>query len=513
MLARLLRRLFGSRSAVRPRAVAPAKVKVDTLVDQAMARFHDSNIAAARELLDRHIAENPRAAGPRLRRAALLPAIVQSMDEIDEATARFERELDEIAGAKLEPLADPPSEVGLLPFFLAYYERDCRPLLEKFCSACARFHAPAAAEPKGSGARRPRVGFVSTFFHGHSVGRTTFGLVADLPREHFEVWVFAIAPNDDPWSRAYRQYADSYVHLSLDLAAARRAIAEAKLDVLVFADLGMHPFTYFLAFSRLARLQLTTWGHPVTSGMPTIDRYVSAASLETAGAERRYRERLLRPPGYFMPRYQKPEIAAPRPRAELGLPQGRHLYCCPQSPFKLHLDFDATLRSILERDPEGEVVLLESRPGWAAQLRRRFARSLGPVAERVRFVPPRLHHDFLHLLAAADVLLDPFYFGGCNTSIEALGLGVPVVTLPGARLPGRFTVALYEELGLADCVADSPARYVDLAVRLGTDEEFRRGVSGRIRERNDRLFQRPDTAQALGAALLELLSSPGARVR
>lgn len=500
LLANLLRRLF-------PRRAEPDDPHA--LLDLATQRFNSADIAQARRLMDRHVRAAPRSAGARLRRAAMLPAVVQSDAEIDDVRQRFARELEELGDADLDPLGDPASEVGVLPFYLAYQGRDCRDLLQRFYRACARFYRPPDAhdEPaRRARSGRRRVGFVSTFFHAHSVGRTTLGLIADLPREHFEVFTFPIAPHADPWARAIQERADGHCVLPLELDTARKAIRDAKLDALIFADLGMHPFTYFLAFSRLAPVQLTTWGHPVTSGVDTVDYYVSSPALETAGAGDRYSEKLLQLPGYFMPRYQKTLLeGGRRTRAELGLAEGKRLYCCPQSLFKLHPDFDATLRALLEQDGEGEVVLLEFSPGMAAALRDRLRRTLGRAAERVRFLAPLAQRDFHHLLATADVVLDPFHFGGCNSSCEALALGAPVVTLPGTWLAGRFTAALYAEMGLNECVASSAQDYVVRALRLARDSEYRRHVTSELLARNERLFQRPDAAQALGQALQQIV--------
>jgi len=484
-------------------ASEPANARA--LLESAMQRFNASDIPAARELMDRHIAVRRESAAARLRRAALLPAIVFSIAEIDEVVARFERDLETAEDGRLESIADPAAEVGLLPFFLAYYGRECLGPMQRYYRTCSRFYRPPGAPAQRRPGDRIRVGFVSTFFYAHSIGRTTFGLIADLPREHFEVIVFSIAPHDDPWSQAIARHCDQYVVLPTRLEAVREAIAAAAVDVLFFADIGMHPLTHFLAYARLAPLQLTTWGHPVTTGIATMDYFVSHEALEGADAQAHYSEKLLRLPAFLMPRYQKSELARPRSRREQGLPEDRHLYVCPQTLFKLHPDFDRALGQILERDPRGEVILLEGHPRWAELLRQRFRGTVASADERIRFVPQRKHHEFLHLLAAADVVLDPFHFGGNNSSCEALGLAVPVVTLPAERVAGRFTQALYQEMSLAECVAVSPEDYVRLAVELGTEPEQREAVSREIRARNDCLFQRTDSARALGEALLQIV--------
>src|SRR5207247_4319019 len=191
-----------------------------------------------------------------------------------------------------------------------------------------------------------------------------------------------------------------------------------------------------------------------------------------------YTEKLVRLPGYFMPRYRRPVLDGPRAsRGQLGLPDGKHLYYCPQNLFKLHPDFDAAIKAILERDPEAELVLLEFvRAGVAEQLLRRLELTLGTLASRIRFVPRSEHRKFLQYVAAADIVLDPFHFGGCNSSCDALSLGVPVVTLPGSQLPGRFTLGLYEEIDLDCCVACSAVVYLVLALRIGCVAENRKSV-------------------------------------
>jgi predicted O-linked N-acetylglucosamine transferase (SPINDLY family) len=137
-------------------------------------------------------------------------------------------------------------------------------------------------------------------------------------------------------------------------------------------------------------------------------------------------------------------------------------------------------------------------------LRERFARRLGPLAQRVRFLPLLGHSGFINLLSCSDVVLDTFPFGGCNSTAEALALGVPVVTLPAPYLKGRYSLALYRELGIESCIAATPEQYIDIALRLANEREARQSLSREIVHANDRLFDRPDAGLALGEALLGL---------
>src|SRR5262249_1859091 len=82
----------------------------------------------------------------------------------------------------------------------------------------------------------------------------------------------------------------------------------------------------------------------------------------------------------------------------------------------------------------------------------------------------------------------PIHFGGGNTSYEGLAFGVPIVTLPSPYLRGRITFALYQQMGLLDCVATDRAAYVELAVRLGTDVAYRETIRAKILAANGELY-------------------------
>lgn len=458
----------------------------------------DTDVDGARRWMDRYIQARPRDAAGHLRRALMLPAITQSNAHIEELTERLERELDAVLAQRFAPIRNPEFEVGATPFFLAYYGLNPKALVTKVARACRSVYPTETESPRRpfAGRKRLRIGFISAHFYEHSVGKTLYGFIRDLPRDRYEVLLFALAPRADEWNARLRSAADHYVEVRLDVTRARDAIGAADLDIAFFADLGMDPVTYFLAFWRLAPIQMATWGHSVTSGIDTVDYYVSHDTAEIPEAQEHYSEKLIRLPGYFVPRYLKPALPAPRP----GGSDGKRRYHCPQNLFKLHPDFDAALKAILERDAEAEIVLVDSNRPWTGQLRERLRRTLGPHEARVRIAPRMTHAQFMEHLASADVVLDPFYFGGWNSSLDAFALGLPIATLPGSLLPGRYTLGLYREMDVEDGIARSAGDYVDVALRLARD----RTVGETIKARSDRLFDRPDCGRALGEALWEI---------
>jgi len=316
------------------------------------------------------------------------------------------------------------------------------------------------------------------------------GLIERLPRHDFHVSIFSVGCWNDATVSRLRGRAEQYVAVPANIPAARELILRGGLDLLFFPDIGMEPVCYALAMSRLARVQCATWGHPVTTGLPTVDYFVSSRLLEPDDAGDHYTERLVRLAtinAFCAP----PRLRGPaQSRADLGLPEKAHLYLCPQSLFKLHPEFDDHLAQIVMRDPQGLLVFLEApHPAWQELLVKRWAARPERIDRKARFLPRTGRDAFLHVLRLADVILDPTHFGGGKTSYQALGLGVPVVTQPSRFLRGRITAALYQKMGWRNLIAPDRQTYVELAVKLASDADFRSWAASQIAQRQACLFE------------------------
>jgi predicted O-linked N-acetylglucosamine transferase (SPINDLY family) len=282
--------------------------------------------------------------------------------------------------------------------------------------------APHCLSPDIAGRkRRIKVGFLSQHFYAHTIGKLNAGLIHELDRDRFEVVVFRLPGHDDGMAQFIAQGADSCLAVSPQLVPARQQIAEQQLDVLFFPDIGMDPLTYYLAYARLAPVQCVTWGHPLTTGIPTIDYFISSRDSEPDEAESHYTERLVRLPHLTNYYYKPTPPRHAKAREDFGFDQAAHLYVCPQSLFKLHPDNDLIFGDILQKDPRARIVLIEGKQStWTELLRKRQQKAMGLRADRIHFIPFQPLTDFRQLLALADVVLDPLHFGGGDTSYEAL---------------------------------------------------------------------------------------------
>jgi predicted O-linked N-acetylglucosamine transferase (SPINDLY family) len=451
--------------------------------------------------------------------ATLVPPVYRSLDEV---TRWRQRLVDEVGKLTREGVKmDLTRQTARSPFYVPYAGLEDREILR----AIAALHeAPSDAAPLSSRSRqaadgRVRVGFCSTFFKDHTVGLWTQGLVAQLPRDRVEVVVLSHGLHNDAIARRFREKADTFIELPASLPKAREAMASAQLDVLVYADIGMEGYTYSLAFSRLAPVQCAMWGHPSTSGIATVDYFISSELAEAEGAEANYTEKLVRlkalPLYYYRP--------APPPklsRIDLGLPDSGHLYGCLQATFKLHPAFDFVIGEILRRDPTGWMLIPRTgSSNWDKMVMDRLASSYADVAERIRFFDRLPRESFAALNALCEVTLAPFPFGAGDTSLVSLAIGVPVVTMMTSHLRGNFTAAMYRAMGVEDCIAATREEYVELATRLANDPAAREGVSRKLLDANSALFESMAGVNELADFLTrvgregQVAASPGSSAR
>lgn len=452
----------------------------------------------------------------RLKMALCFPAVYDSVEQVSAEHERITAELAQLATEDLS-IADPLEETAITPFFLAYRGENEVETLSRigdvFLRACPTLGtvAPHCQTPKQHDGPL-KIGFLSSGFarENHVVTRVMGPVIANWPRDRFAV---TLLHRDFP-SNEVRQYlreGDQTVRVPQMLDAAREQIAAAELDILFYCDLGMDPWSYFLSFARLAPLQLTSGGHPLTSGVPNIDYFFSSVIDEVAHAQEHYRERLILLPERSVCYHAATPLAQAKTRADLGLPENKRLYLCPMTPFKFHPEMDQLFGEILRTDPDSEIVLVTNYQTelWE-RLKQRFARTLPDVIERLRFLSFLSIPNFVELLRLGDVVIDTPRFGGGTTSLEALAVGTPVVTWPGELLRQRSTFAMYNSMNWFECVVSNANEYVRLATEIARRPDYRVHLKEEILARNAVLFGQTKWIQPYSELLWEMATKASA---
>jgi protein O-GlcNAc transferase len=409
------------------------------------------------------------------------------------------------------PVADPSGAVAVAqPFNLAYQETPNRELLERYgrlCSGLMRQWHPAAAPPARKRTGPLRVGVVSGHFRNHSVWHAIVkGWFQHLDPSRFALHAFSLGGEQDAETAVARSRAAHFEEGARGLRQWVEAIERQQCDVLIYPEIGMDSVTQRLASLRLAPVQAVAWGHPETSGAPTIDYFLSAEGMEPPGAQANYSEQLVRLPHlgcHIEPR----AAAAETPQLERwGIDPAQPLLLCPGVPFKYAPQFDALFPEIAARLGECRLVFFAyGAEGPWQRLRARLEAAFGArgldFERHVTFLPWQSGAAFQGWLERADVFLDTIGFSGFNTAVQAIQRGLPVVTREGRFLRGRLASGPLKRVGLGELVAADERAYVDLAVRLVRDGDYSEDIEGRMRENGRRLFGDLEPIRALEAFL------------
>ena len=435
---------------------------------------------------------------------AQLPIIYQNVDEITERRAAYEEHLREICRDLGHPKVAARLAKGVgsnQPFYLAYQGRNDRDLQALYGSAVCKIMAerfPDVALPPPPGPGEPvRVGIVSEYFRDHTVWKLLIkGWVSQLDRRRFRVFGYHTGRQRDATTKAAAGLCDHFAEGPLPADRWREAILADAPHILIYPEVGMGPVAAWLAAQRLAPTQCNSWGHPETSGFPTLDYFLSSELMEPPDGQQHYTEKLVPLPNLSI--YYEPVGLAPResdPTSPEWRAPGRPVYWCGQSLYKYLPQYDEVFPRIAREVGNCRFIFIEFADGgyvtevFRKRLDHAFAKFGLRASDHIVVLPRMSQHEFIAATGQSDIGLDSIGWSGGNTTLESLGQDLPIVTMTGALMRGRHTMAMLQMMGITDTISDTVDDYVSTAVRLAQDISWRMGLRKRIAESKARLYQ------------------------
>ena len=387
------------------------------------------------------------------------------------------------------------------PFLLAYQGYNDRDLQRLYGSLVCRIVArqyPAAELPPPPAAGEPvRVGIVSSFFYLHSNWKIPIkGWISQLDRTRFKIFGYHVGTRRDAETDVAAAMCDRFVHRALDVEGWRREILADAPHVLIYPGLLMDNMSLLLAAQRLAPVQCNSWGHPETSGMPTLDYFFSSDGMEPPDAAEHYTEQLVRLPNlsiYYEPVATEPVAVS---RAELGLRSDATVFWCGQSLFKYLPQFDHVFariaragRQLPVRVPAASAAARRSMTCSRRGSTRAFAALGLKASDHCVFLTRLSQSKFVAAIGQCDVFLDSIGWSGCNSALESLPHNLPIVTTPGALMRGRHSAAILRMMGVTETIAETIDDYVAIAARLANDPAERQALSARMKASQHKVYR------------------------
>ena len=333
-----------------------------------------------------------------------------------------------------------------------------------------------------------RIGFISEFLTNHTIGKLFQGLIRNLDKKKFEIFIFHSYLTKEG---KIKELIDSSVIKSIRLPSniddKISVIDNEKLDIIFYPDIGMSSDLYYLTFLRLAKYQINSWGHPETSGNSAIDYFISSKVCEIFGAQKFYSEKLITL-NNFTTFYEVPNFSKRNFKSN-NIGQ-YNIYFCSQSLFKILPDFDLILKKILEKDQKAQLIFIKDQwDSWHKILLNRWKKSINKNLDRIKFVDRLSVEDFINLSGNSNVLLDPVYFGAGNSFIETFTYGTPMVTFPNSFLRSRLVMGLYNQMKINNPpVVYNNEDYINLSIELANNRKINEEIRSQIIENSNKYF-------------------------
>lgn len=504
----------GKRDAARPHLLqasllTPGDARTWMMLGYLAKGQNDSGRAVA--CFGRALALEPNNITARLGRCmSHLPVLYDRSEDIGDARRRYGADLERLTssvqfGDRQAVFAAAEAIGSFQPYYLAYQEQCDRPLQEAYGRFAARVMgarypqwAARPPMPPVEAGKPLRVGIASGFFRWHTIWKLMIrGWMEGLDPSRIQLFGYHTAGARDACTERARTRLHRFV-TGLPFEAMCAAIRADDLHVLIYPEIGMDPMAAKLATLRLAPVQCVSWGHPDTTGLPTIDAFLSSDLMEPEAAETHYTERLVRLPGLgiaYKPLEVKPE---PTDFAAFGVRPDAVAYLCCQYVSKYLPQHDDLFARIAQRVPNSQFLFINPHSDTlTARLRKRLAQAFArhglDSARHVVVLPYLSPGQYGALNRRADIYLDSVGWSGGNTTLEAVAEGLPVVTLPGALMRGRHSSAILRQIGVTETIARDLDDYVALAVRLGVEPAWRAALSSRVLDGCARIYddQRP----------------------
>lgn len=318
--------------------------------------------------------------------------------------------------------------------------------------------------------KKIRVGYISSDFRLHPVGRNIWPVLEGHDRSQFELYLYGAVNQPDGLTERFKELSDRYqaVNGMTDEQIAD-LVRRDEVDILVILAARFDNNKPMVAAYRAAPVQVS-FHDPASSYLADMDYLITDIIMNPPATQEWFTEKLVRLPTFYL---HLPLNDAPPTLPPPALGRGYITFGCFNNVAKLNPQSVFIWSEVLKAVPDARLVLkykeMFNEPFVHAHYMEMFAH-YGIPAERVKLVTEQL--TFVEHLAAyrdIDIALDPFPFNGSTTTFEALWMGIPVVTLAGHSMVARWGASMLRRVGLPNLVAALPGDYVQIAAQLAGD--------------------------------------------
>ena len=391
------------------------------------------------------------------------------------------------------------------PFFLGYFEENNIEILRIYGEVCYKISKGFIIKNKITSiikkeklnnknkTNKIKIGVISGHIREHSVWNAiTKGLVFNLNPELFDIHVINVSDNYDESIllsakiTAFRNFNGKSIQYILS------EVINSNFDVIVYPEIGMDPMTKNLANLRLSQMQCVFWGHPHSTGLKTIDYYITAELFETINYQSNYTEEVISMPNLGVYKYKEKIKNKHTNLNNLGIDSNVAIYVCPGTAQKYRPKYDYIYLEIIKKVVNCQFIFFKEDNDRMKILYERLSKLFLinniNIEKYIKIVDWLERDEFVSLLFQADVYLDTIGFSGFNTALLAVEANLPIVTLKGELLKSRLASGILERIDTKELICLNINDYIDLSVKIVNDLEFKNKIKNKLEKNKEIIY-------------------------
>ena len=409
----------------------------------------------------------------------LYPEFFSNDDEIIHARKNLEKNINELNQSKdLDLKLD--GEMLEPPIFnLSYDQYENLEINTKIVQILRKIYPEVNQNYKNKSTdklnEKIKIGFISEFFSNHTIAKLFKGIIFNLDKNKFEPFIFHSYKTEK--SPIFQEFINHEINsdlknivLSKNFQKNIEEIQRTNLDIIFFPDIGMSSEFYYLSLIRFAKTQITSWGHPITTGNDSIDYFLSSKLLETENSQKKFSEKLILsdylPMYFYKPKIQKKLLDDQMIK--------KNVYFCSQNLMKFHPHFDEIIAKILSKDKKAKILFIKDKSEiLSKKIIDRFKKNSLIDFDRINFLGKMSVEEYINLCGSSSVLLDTLYFGAGNSFHESMFYGTPTVSMPTENLKSRIVLGAYKQMQIENPpIVNSIDDYVETSVDIANKNPF-----------------------------------------
>ena len=371
-------------------------------------------------------------------------------------------------------------------FHLAYQQKNDLELNKKYYDLLSKIY-PQDKRFKIDQFIENKILFVSGFFHKHTVSKIFFNFVEEVANiKKFEVHMLHLSHIEDDWTALFRNLNGKF-HQKTSINEIYNFLMKEKFKTIIFLDHAMNNITQAILNVKLAKKYIMLWGHPITTGSRNVDFFVSSKFMDNNN-QANYSEKLLLLDGIGF----NYKVDKNLNTLKKIIPKNNSFYI-PQALFKFLPKYDHLLGVLLEQNKNSTISIIKDKdPHYTKIFVERLLKNkkINKNFKRIFFLDGQdKKFNFIDKLMEHKIVMDTVGWSGGNTSIEAIYLDKPIITLEGNSLRGNHTSAILKQINLEILIAKNYSEYLALAKKINDDENFYNFVVEKIKTNKKFLFR------------------------